>query len=95
MLIFKLFKKNPTGFNIDGLAIIFFIGVLIPVTCFAGKTSVEKDTNKNGLIDQRVFYDDRGKIQRVEIDSNQDQIMDKLIEEIKLRKNSYQQEHFQ
>lgn len=73
-----MFKKNPTGFNIGGLAIIFFIGVLIPVTGFGGKTPVGKDTNKDGLIDQRVFYDDRGRIQRVETDTNYDQIMDRF-----------------
>ena len=45
---------------------------------FADGKKVEKDIDGDGKIDQIVFFDVKGKIERLEIDSNKDGFMDRF-----------------
>ncbi|MCK5323627.1 MAG: hypothetical protein KAJ45_05750, partial [Desulfobulbaceae bacterium] len=45
---------------------------------FAEGKKVEKDIDGDGKIDQIVFFDVKGKIERLEIDSNKDGLMDRF-----------------
>ena len=66
------------------LCVVSFLTILTiaiplwPESVWARKDIVKRDTDKDGKIDQIVQFDKRGKIMKLEIDSNGDEIMDRF-----------------
>jgi len=78
-------KKRPYKKNISIVLhfffLLFFAGTLsliMPGSPLAKEDVVKKDSDKDGKIDQIAHFDKRGKIIKLEIDSNSDEIMDRF-----------------
>jgi antitoxin component YwqK of YwqJK toxin-antitoxin module len=54
------------------------IALLLSEPAMARKDILKQDTNEDGLIDQIAHFDKRGKIIKLEIDSNADEVMDRF-----------------
>ena len=80
--------KKDISIVLNSLFLLFFagaIGLIMPGSSLATKDIVKKDSNKDGKIDQIAYFDKRGRIIKLEIDSNADEIMDRF--------QYYEQEH--
>ena len=61
----------------------FVVSAIIAAACWlapalAGEDVIKRDTNNDGKVDQVVHLDRSGKLSRVEIDSNADEVMDRF-----------------
>jgi antitoxin component YwqK of YwqJK toxin-antitoxin module len=54
------------------------VAALLPEPAWAHEKIVRQDTNEDGKIDQIAFFDKRGRIIKLEIDSNADELMDRF-----------------
>ena len=55
-----------------------FCITFLPGQVWAKENIVSRDTDEDGKIDQNAFFDKRGKLIRLESDSNADEIMDRF-----------------
>ncbi|NTV58704.1 MAG: hypothetical protein HGA74_15685, partial [Deltaproteobacteria bacterium] len=59
-------------------ALVVCLVLLWSLSSFASDKAVKSDSNKDGKIDQIAHFDDRGKLVKLELDSNGDEVMDRF-----------------
>ncbi|HMA87084.1 MAG TPA: hypothetical protein VKN73_15390, partial [Desulfosalsimonadaceae bacterium] len=74
----NLFHIQRLGIGLLLLAAVVMILPLGPAAAADTGKKVEKDTDEDGVIDQVLFFDKKGRIQRLKIDNNKDGRMDQF-----------------
>ena len=59
-------------------ALVICLLLFWPLSGFAADKVVKSDSNKDGKIDQIAHFDDKGKLVKLELDSNGDEVMDRF-----------------